>query len=204
MQHAHSNKGPGQRQEVASFITLMRQQHPIAEVPVMVLNETEEESLPEDFRGLNGIGVLGRTEWQEQRPLTELAETLILQHFDPTKANPLSLQLLADLWVKQRSGELLLADGRIVELRAGGITKVNHQPLLQSMLYSQPPDFYPAEPSILGIGDQISVGNLIWIEVTNRCEAGFLRSRRSQCFVPSSSQDRLLDLEIPLQCAGCG
>ena len=51
MQHAHSNKGPGQRQEVASFITLMRQQHPIAEVPVMVLNETEEESLPEDFRG---------------------------------------------------------------------------------------------------------------------------------------------------------
>ena len=203
MQQTRSKNRPGQRNEVASFVARLRQKYPIAEVPIMVLTETEEGGLADELRPFNVIGIIGQTEWQDQRQMYELAETLILQHFDPIKANPYSLELLATLWVKQLSGELLLADGRIVELRAGGITKVNQLSLLQSMLYSLPPDYYPSGSGDFGLGDQISVGNLIWKEVMNRCEPGYLRSRRGQCFVPSSLQDRLadrlLDLEIPLQ-----
>lgn len=185
--------------DTLKLIATLRQQNPAAYVPIVVLIQMPEvESQIQEALYHQKAIILLHPDHIESQFLMQL-EMLTEQYFTDRQVgqpHPYAIEILARVWRQSLNGYVeLISSSEKVPICNGGVVTINGTPLLSKGIYGMGLGF--TETSDRGLGDWLSVGEILWEAACKQAEVGFLRTRLNLSFVPTNQAERALDLPIP-------
>ena len=196
-------------QASAQWCYNFRQQFPIAEIPLILIQQKSDPIFEQTLSHLNRLSILSHADLDSVETFVDiLIDAYVRDPFYERQAQLLTLERVTQMWLNHNCGQLFYTrynddyegeEGHCVPLVHGGVQTPFVLQSLKRLLQDPRPNIEMEENSQY-LGDWLSVGEMLFEEIKQNIRPGFLRIRQWFALIPNPELGAIAkDLPISIQ-----